>query len=92
MEDKKKISATCGCYGFRGHVSTDCYYRMREVKIKWKQLPYHKPGSKPFTWKEQKRVLCTEDKFEKKALEISLGLQAYIPNYTPSDANILKPA
>jgi hypothetical protein len=37
----KKSLAKCTCCGYLAHASTDCYYRMREEKIQWKQIPYH---------------------------------------------------
>jgi hypothetical protein len=42
---KKKPSPTCDSCGFKGHVSSNYYYPMREDKIRWKQIPYHKPQS-----------------------------------------------
>jgi hypothetical protein len=64
---------------------------MREDRIRWNQIPYHKPGNKPLTWKEQKRKLRMEDKFEKKVLAISFGLQAYNPSFPPPIPIILQP-
>jgi hypothetical protein len=69
----------------------ECYYRMGKDRIRWNQIPYHKSGNKPFTRKEKERIIRMDDQFEKKYFEIRLGLQAYDPNYPPSDPIILKP-
>jgi hypothetical protein len=86
----KRPPATCESCGCNGHVSKDCYYHMREDRSKWKHIPYDKPGNKPLTRKEQKRILRMEDKFEKEALEISLGLQAYDSKLPLPDPIILQ--
>jgi hypothetical protein len=57
----KKPTASCKSCGVKGHISTNCYYRMREDKIQWTQIPYNKPGNKPLTRKEQKRQLRVKD-------------------------------
>jgi hypothetical protein len=67
MRDKfaweKKPLATFHCCGINGHVVNDCYSRMREDTIQWRQIPYHKPGNKPLTRKEQQRIQLMEDHF-----------------------------
>jgi hypothetical protein len=65
---EKKPLATCKCSGVKGHVPNDCYSRQRADKIQWRQIPYHDPGDKPLTWKEQQCICRMEDRFEEKAL------------------------
>jgi hypothetical protein len=64
---------------------------LRDDKIQWRQIPYNKPGDKPFTRKEHQRIPRMEDRFEAEALEISLGLPAYDPSVPPPDPIILQP-
>jgi hypothetical protein len=62
-------------------LANDSYFCLRADKIQWRQNPYHKPGDKPLTQKQQQRIQRKEDQIEAEALEISLGLQAYNPNF-----------
>jgi hypothetical protein len=60
MRDKfaweKKPLATCKCCGIKCHVASDCFSRLREDKIQWRQILYPKPGDTPLTQKEQQRL------------------------------------
>jgi hypothetical protein len=88
---EKKPLATCKCCGIKSHVASDCYSRLREDNIQWRQIPYPKLGDKPLTRKDQQRLQRIEDKFEEKALEINFGLKAYDSNFPPPDPVILQP-
>jgi hypothetical protein len=73
--------STCKCFGMQGNIARDCYARTFGTRIQRGRIPYPKPGDKPLTRKERQRIRRMEDKFELEALEISLGLQAYDPNF-----------
>jgi hypothetical protein len=60
MKDKfaweNKPLATWKYCGVKGHVANDCYSCLRADRIQWRQIPYHKPGDKALTRKEQYRI------------------------------------
>jgi hypothetical protein len=45
----------------------------------------------PHTWKERQGIRRMDGQFEAEALEISLGIHAYDPNFPPLDPVILQP-
>jgi hypothetical protein len=75
----------------KGHTARDCFARTFGTKNQWRQIPYPKPGDKPLTRKELQRLQRMKDQFEEKALEISLRLQAYDPNFPTTEPVILQP-
>jgi hypothetical protein len=96
MEDskyawEKKPLSTCKCCGMQDHVARDFYVCTFGTRFKWGKIPYPKPGDKALTRKERQHIWRTEEKYEEKALEISLGLQAYDPNNPPAGQVLLHP-